>query len=84
MKTHEIKVELYKRHGGVQSIVAKQVGVDRQNVDNVLKHVGTERAAKVLKIAHGISQAIERPIDEIFPELAEAVDIFKRGCSCNG
>lgn len=84
METHDIKVELYKRHGGVQSIVAKNVGVNRQNVDNVIKHVGTTRAATVLKIAHGISQAIERPIGEIFPELSEAVGILKNGCSCKG
>ncbi len=82
MKTHEIKVELYKRHGGVQSIVAKNVGVDRQNVDNVLKHVGTSRAARTLKIAHGISEAIERPIEEVFPELADVVGVFRHGCSC--
>lgn len=84
METHDIKVELYKRHGGVQSVVAKDVGIDRQNVDNVIKHIGTKRAAQIIKIAHGISRKIERPIGEIFPELAEAVDLIKSGCSCNG
>jgi lambda repressor-like predicted transcriptional regulator len=74
MKTEEIKYELWKRRRQISmASIGREVGVTRAAVLHVV-----ERKINSPRIAKAVANAIERPIDEVFPELAE-----RRVAACN-
>jgi len=84
MTPHEIKVEIYKRRpdGLTITSIAKGLGVHKQAVANII-----ERRQKSMRIAQAVAEAIGRPLEEVFPDLAESQDRRKcpdrRKASCN-
>ena len=65
MTPSEIKQEIFKRRpeGLTQSSIARQVGVTKQAVLNVIEKRNPSR-----RIAQAVADAIERPLAEVFPE----------------
>jgi DNA-binding XRE family transcriptional regulator len=78
MKPHEIKVEIYRRRpeGLTITSIAKSLGVSKQAVALII-----ERRQTSARIAQAVAAAIERPLEEVFPELAECAD--RRRAACN-
>lgn len=77
MTSEEIRVELYRRKKTASmSLIARSIGVSRQAVYNTV-----DRRHKSARIAQAVADAIERPLEEVFPELAEVAD--RRRAACN-
>jgi DNA-binding XRE family transcriptional regulator len=78
MKPHEIKVEIYRRRpeGLTITSIAKSIGVTKQAVSLII-----ERRQSSARIAQAVADAIERPLEEVFPELAECAN--RRSAACN-
>jgi DNA-binding XRE family transcriptional regulator len=66
MESHEIKVEIYRRRpqGLTMTAIAKKVGVSKQAISLIIERRQTSR-----RIAQAIADAIELPIEQVFPEL---------------
>jgi DNA-binding XRE family transcriptional regulator len=67
----EIKQEITKRRpeGLTQSSIARQIGVTKQAVLNVIEKRNPSR-----RIAQAVADAIERPLFDVFPEYCKDVD----------
>ena len=77
MTSEEIKLELFKRRREITMAgIARNLGVTRQAVQVVVDRRQTSQ-----RIAAAVAEAIERPIEEVFPELAEGYD--RRRTACN-
>jgi DNA-binding XRE family transcriptional regulator len=78
MEPHEIKVEIYRRRpeGLTITSIAKGLGVSKQAVACII-----ERRQTSVRIAQAVANAIERPLEEVFPELAECADRRRAACS---
>jgi predicted DNA-binding protein YlxM (UPF0122 family) len=77
MTSEEIRIELYRRKKTASmSIIARSIGVSRQAVYHCI-----DRRHKSARIAQAVADAIERPLEEVFPELAECAN--RRSAACN-
>jgi lambda repressor-like predicted transcriptional regulator len=77
METKQIQFELWDRRPGVSmASIARTLGVSTQAVQQTVA-----RKMKSVRIAQAIADAIERPLNEVFPELAECAD--RRRAACN-
>ena len=77
METKEIQLELWKRRPEItMASIGRQIGVSTQAVQQTVA-----RKIKSVRIAQGIADAIERPLADVFPELAECSD--RRRAVCN-
>jgi DNA-binding XRE family transcriptional regulator len=79
METTEIKIEIYRRKplGISQASIARQVGVSPQAILNII-----ERRQKSRRIATAVSDAIERPLEEVFPEYCTEPENGSRRAAC--
>lgn len=77
MTSEEIRIELFKRRKfASMAILARTLGVTRQAVYNTI-----DRRHKSVRISQAVADAIERPLEEVFPELAVGAD--RRRAACN-
>lgn len=77
MTSEEIRIELYRRKKTASmSLIARSIGVSRQAVYNTI-----DRRHKSARIAKAVSDAIELPLEEVFPELADGADRRRAACS---
>ena len=77
MTSEEIKLELFKRRREITMAgIARNLGVTRQAVQVVVDRRQTSQ-----RIAAAVSAAIERPLEEVFPEMAECADRRRSACS---
>jgi len=70
MKSHDIKVEIYRKRpeGLTITKIAKDLGVAKQTVGLVI-----ERRMRSRRIAQGVADALGLSIEECFPEYAASV-----------
>ncbi len=75
MTPNEIKQEIFKRRpqGLTQSSIAREIGVTKQAVLNVIEKRNPSR-----RIAQAVSDAIERPLAEVFPEYCTESEAGRR------
>ena len=77
MTSEEIKLELFKRRREITMAgIARNLGVTRQAVQVVV-----DRRQTSARIARAVADAIERPVYEVFPELAECADCRRAVCN---
>jgi transcriptional regulator with XRE-family HTH domain len=78
MTPHEIKVEIYRRRpeGLTITSIAKDLGVSKQAVALVIE--GRQTSAR---IAQRVADAIQLPIEEVFPKYSECAN--HRSAACN-
>lgn len=77
MTSEEIKLELFKRRRDITMAgIARNLGVTRQAVQVVVDRRQTSQ-----RIAAAVAAAIERPLEEVFPELSGGAD--RRRAACN-
>lgn len=74
MESEKIKYEIWRRRPEISmASIGRKVGVTRMAV-----HLVVERKINSPRIAQAVADAIERPLDEVFPELSEC-----RRAACN-
>lgn len=77
MTSEEIKLELFKRRREITMAgIARKLGVTRQAVQVIVDRRQTSH-----RISQAVADAIERPLEEVFPELFERAE--RRRAACN-
>lgn len=75
MDAKEIKIEFIRKDIN-QTTVARRIGVSPSLVQRVIHRKAVSRP-----VSQGISDALELPLSEVFPELSECAD--RRRAACN-
>jgi hypothetical protein len=75
MDAKEIRIEFIRKDIN-QAMVARKLGVSSSLVSRVIDRKVVSRPASI-----GIADAIERPLEEVFPELSECSE--RRRSACN-
>lgn len=77
METKEIQYEIWRRRPDVtMASIGRAIGVSTQAVQQTVV-----RKMKSVRISQAVADAIERPLEEVFPELAERAE--QRRAACN-